>query len=806
MLFRSLKGLINPPDTPVLALDIKFKDLNRLDEIRQEALRNGGLLSDEGEWVSAQLGYEGSTYRVRLRLKGDRIDHLQGRKWSYRVQIQEGQKVLGMAVFSLQSPSTRNFDGEWLYHQALQREGVLGLRYSFARLFINGEDRGIYAVEEHFAKELLEAQERREGPIIKFSEDELWARYARLRQEGIYEDEGFQMARPEVPFHYEAYDSYQAGPPDTFGKTDPVEAPKLDRMRQAAEQLLRAFAAGELPASRVFDVPKLAKYLALSELLDAPHALIWTNVRFYYDPLTARLQPIGFDACPQFGGKALFCLAEPWTLQALADPLVCAAFVTELERVTQPEYVEELRTDFEPGWRAQLRLLQQEWPGLPLADSWANMKARQTLLALALQTDSPVAVYATKAENELELHVANLLPLPVEVFGVKGCEKCSLQRPGEAGKLPYTLAARPAGAKLDYITFKLPRNFGAFPLEVVARLPGAVSTWLLPVKTYGFNWQEGKGRPVAPGLAEALRRHPFLQLVAERLLQVKRGDWRVTGDLVLPDQYGLVAGPGVTLRFEQGALMLATGPLKFEGSKEAPVRLLPQSTSWAGLIVLYAPPSSWSWVEVGSTTSLDRAGWTTTGGVTFYRSPLTLSHCNFHGSLAEDTLNVIGSRVECRDSRFSKAVSDAFDGDFVTGLFERCEFRDIKGDGLDVSGSRELVITGLRAVKMGDKALSIGEGSDVVASDIVAEDCRFGPVSKDRSRLVLKGARLSNCEYGLAAYQKKAEYGPAQLEATGVSFENIKHQLLCQQGSRLTVNGKQAPEQSVDVEALYAGQ
>ena len=31
------------------------------------------------------------------------------------------------------------------------------MRYSFARLFINGEDRGIYAVEEHFAKELLDA-------------------------------------------------------------------------------------------------------------------------------------------------------------------------------------------------------------------------------------------------------------------------------------------------------------------------------------------------------------------------------------------------------------------------------------------------------------------------------------------------------------------------------------------------------------------------------------------------------------------------------------------------------------------------
>ncbi len=39
---------------------------------------------------------------------------------------------------------------------------------------VNGERRGIYAYEEHFAKHLIESRNRREGPIIKFDETAIW--------------------------------------------------------------------------------------------------------------------------------------------------------------------------------------------------------------------------------------------------------------------------------------------------------------------------------------------------------------------------------------------------------------------------------------------------------------------------------------------------------------------------------------------------------------------------------------------------------------------------------------------------------
>ena len=63
-----------------------------------------------------------------------------------------------------------------------------------------------------------------------------------------------------------------------------------------AISLLEGFRRRELKTSDVFDVKQMAKYFAVADLCGAEHATRWHNVRFYYNPVTSRLEPIGFDA------------------------------------------------------------------------------------------------------------------------------------------------------------------------------------------------------------------------------------------------------------------------------------------------------------------------------------------------------------------------------------------------------------------------------------------------------------------------------------------------------------------------------
>ncbi|MEA3396059.1 MAG: CotH kinase family protein, partial [Chloroflexota bacterium] len=165
-------------DLPILYFDIGFVEFQTLAAQREEALQKGVLMQDDDDWVRAQIRFQGETISVRLRLKGDWPDHLEEKKWSFRVKTRNDATLLGMRSFSVQAPYTRSHLNEWLYYEDLRQAGILAPRYSFVNVVVNGESWGLYALEESFSKELLESQGRRESVIVRFNEDLLWKQRA----------------------------------------------------------------------------------------------------------------------------------------------------------------------------------------------------------------------------------------------------------------------------------------------------------------------------------------------------------------------------------------------------------------------------------------------------------------------------------------------------------------------------------------------------------------------------------------------------------------------------------------------------
>ena len=142
--------------------------------------------------------------------------------------------LLGMNKFSLQSPVTRNYIWEWLFHELLRYEGLPSLRYYFRPLIVNGNHRGIYAIEEHFDKILLESNGFKEAPIIKFSEDLFWE------------------SRHKIGYRK----SFSTG----FKLKKIFKNPVLNKNFTTANKLLNGFHDGILETSEVFDIDFLAKY------------------------------------------------------------------------------------------------------------------------------------------------------------------------------------------------------------------------------------------------------------------------------------------------------------------------------------------------------------------------------------------------------------------------------------------------------------------------------------------------------------------------------------------------------------------
>jgi hypothetical protein len=284
------------------------------------------------------------------------------------------------------------------------------------------------------------------------------------------------------------------------------------------------------------------------------------------------------------------------------------------------------------------------------------------------------------------------------------------------------------------------------------------------------------GRPEARTIAEALARHAFLVYDAELdRLSVAAGDWSVAGDLVVPEGHALEIDGGTRLRFERDAALVASGALLFSGRDEHPIVLEPAdpAAGWGGVAVLgSAQRSRWESVVVRGTRSIARGAWQTSGGTSFVRSAIELVRCRFEDANCEDALNVVRAPVSLEDTVFERCASDAFDGDSVDGSLLRCTFHDVRGDAIDVSGSR-VHVEACSMTDIGDKGVSIGEASRVELRSCEVRRAKIGVACKDASRADADGLvieRTASC--AIAAYVKKPEYGPCSMRATHVTFEH----------------------------------
>jgi hypothetical protein len=819
-------GLYTANGLATLFLDIPFKSLVSIEEKRAEALATGILLTSDDDLVPATMHLNGDeSFSIEIRLKGDWTDHLVGDKWSFRIHVDDPQHaILGMRRFSIQAPETRNYEKEWVYHQNLIQEGILAPRYFFVNVVLNGKYNGIYALEESFTEDLLESQGRREGPIIRYSEDLLWKNWENL---GTVDSD----VRKTVE---------QIG---EFWLTD-VENSEITAFRQnhlskdelltgelfTAINLLYSFNEGLLAGEEVFDLPLWGKYFALTDLWAAGHATAWHNLRFYYNPVTGLLEPVVFDAMPFEASETKEKLAFPFADQGYIQrifriPGVQESYVSNLERITERSYFEELRSAYGDELNHFHRVLTGylekglfgDIPPLPWSDLWT----RASVLSSNLESPQPIqGNYRVISQNNngyLELDLNNLMVLPVEIQKLLVNGKSYQIQWDWCGQENCLSHLTSAGSKIvisenTSITLEIPlvgwqEDLGPEPeISITAVIWGGTTETANPLsRNYIPEGVDQGARPRA-SMEFVLENHPYLIEESPGTLRIDPGTWEINGDLILPDQTDLKIMAGTTLLFESGSVMVVDGSLDLEGSEEQLILLTSKGENWGGVVAFGNgfTESSWTHVRVENTAGVIRGGWVMTGGVTFYQNGLSLTQVTFSHNSAEDALNIIRADFALKQVEFLGTDSDAFDGDFTRGTVQDCSFENIAGDGLDFSGST-VNISQSTFRNIGDKAISAGEKSIIAVSASRIENSNIGIASKDLSEVSASDLEISNVQVaGLASYTKKPQYGPAYLNADQILLTDTEVVGLCQTGSTLIVDGSALLCEDLDVESLYA--
>lgn len=776
---------------PTLYIDMPFESSQRIEEKRTEALRIGMLLTSDDDYVPAQVRYrDGEILDVRMRLKGDWMDHLEGEKWSFRIHVRGDGQVMGMRRFSIQAPETRMFLNEWAFHENLIREGMLTTRYEFVNVLLNGELKGIYALEESFAEELLESQGRRPGVIIRFDEDLMWRNGASLWQAGVHSEGRFMVTNEN------------SADVTLFRSNYIAEDPELSLQAETAIGLLKAFQTGQRKASEVFDVSLIGRYYALTDLWEAEHSNDWNNRRFFYNPITGLLEPIAFDAEPLRGIGYETSVLDFVNDRVFDDPLIRKAYAQELDRISQPEYLTSFRDEINAELETLQAALKSEYIDVELSLPWELLEYRSIMLQTQLKPVQAVrgAYQVVRSEDNphseqyLQVDLINQMILPVVLVRFQiGNENIvpdvdwinpvtgdvlmsdqslpvlfPVQDPNIPGLFDPVRFLIPFG---DFIN-EAESESDAMEVDLIVRLAGLTEEFRIPLREEALPQALLNGpTPGIPDLSSMLEQHPFLSSQDNgRTLIVESGDWNVHGDLVIPEGIKLMITPGTTLRFESDALLYSTTPVMILGTEMAPVLLTAQKDTWAGVAVLHAEEDSiWKYALIEKMGGIAREGWMLTGGITFYESPLSLDHVRILHSQGEDAINVVRSKFSFLDSEFGYAVSDAFDGDFSTGTIIGCSFHDIGGDAIDISGA-DLIVEATSIVNVADKGVSVGEQSIATLYDVQIYTVGVGVASKDLSSISIDQVDISGAvNAGLAAYIKKPVYGPAHIKALSLT-------------------------------------
>ncbi len=778
-------------------ISMQPNDYATLAQKREMALQKGILTAGADEFVPAFIQHGDKVAEVRMRLKGDWTDHLLGDKWSFRVKVKGEQTLLGMKQFSLHHPRARNFAYEWLFHRALEREDILGLRYEFVEVALNGKSLGVYALEEHFEKRLIESQRRREGPIVKMNEELLWADRAATPRTVAASPTGIQ--------------SEQGSYVDAFGVESMMDTPAMYRRFKLAGSLLESVRSGDLPAHKVFDVPRVATYFALCDLLGSSHAVVWHNMRFYYNPVTALLEPIGFDAnagkpteSPHGAMREWESAARKFKDVVFSDPIFSAEYTRALERVAKAGYLEALLDATRADLDRQLTILYKEFPYFHFSKSVFEHN-RDVILAV-LQPVKGLHAYAqNRTSTALEIEVGNIQGMPLVVESVTFRDSLTL-RPSAPVILAPKVQALPVAHRV--IQLPLPADFPANvqlarDLAIHYRIVGSAT----PRKDPVFAWPRQATDILAADLA---RQDPnvgklpcFAVDEPNKRIALRPGRWQIDESVLIPAGYDVVAGEDTELFLGPDVTILSYSRLDWRGSAEAPVVIRSDGRGRGMVIANAGKESILDHVHFLGLANPKRNGWEVTSAVTFYESPAKFTNCVFADNNCEDALNMIRTEYTMENCFFANTKSDAFDADFANGRVLGCRFVNCGNDAVDTSGSTTEVVD-LKVEGTGDKGLSAGENSRMNARNVDLQDTAIGIASKDKSEFHIDGIRINGSEVGVTLYQKKPEFGPASMDVTGLSMTGVSVPYLIEQSSKLVVEGAAiAPNRSKVKDELY---
>ena len=156
-----------------------------------------------------------------------------------------------------------------------------------------------------------------------------------------------------------------------------------------------------------------------------------------------------------------------------------------------------------------------------------------------------------------------------------------------------------------------------------------------------------------------------------------------------------------------------------------------------------------------------------------------------------DAKGTLGLKIE-------NSISDAVDIDFSEGYIKKIEINHAGGDGIDFSGSYSSIDKAIVS-NVKDKALSIGEKTNLNLNFLEIKNNNIGVATKDESHVVINNVSSNSNLIDFMVFNKKKIYSEAYME---IKNSNLYNYLLDDENI-LIVNQKKLKNTKFNLEDHY---
>ena len=761
-----------------ISIEINQKNIIKIESNRKDVLDYLNGQQKEFKHVfpfiegSALIVNNNNKFKSDIRLKGDRRIHFEDRSnSSYRIDIKDNEVFNGMSKFSIQKPRIRNYLNEWVFHEMLGEGGLVKLKYDFYDFYLNGKFLGYYNLEESFGKVLLERNKRRNGPIFSLFENL----------------EKFNLTISQNKF-------------EVYNKKYWEKKENLTITKSAVKKL-NNFLEGKLEIEEVFDLEKWAWFFAVTDLTYTYHGTLLKSVKFYYNPINGKFEPIGFDGhrqTPNYSEHLLdlfnnidrtnFSIAKNKETNRVN-------FVSTIER----EFFfkgEEINYQFYNKYIESInKISSQEF----LNNFFKNREKKIKKINSGIYSDEYIFDYDTERKSGIGIYhfskkeiyrraksLLDMFSLKNDALFIEEDEKKLIFNNYSYNNIFLINAKILCDNNINIPKLKIDKKivyleksekFNHTCNEIY--FDNAISGNNVRFKINKYNSSEKK---ITSNKKNFLK-YFYLE---DKKIKLRNNSTIIDQNIYIPKGYEVIVTPGQKILLNNNAFVFSNSNWIVGGSKKKTF-IGGSSKNYGGGLIIYDNNKESRFINcefkylngLKFKVSQDLAPndffneRLIYGSINFFQTNVSIKDSLFENINSEDGLNIISSTYNVTDSFFIKTKHDAIDIDFSDGKIINLSFKNIGNDAVDFSGSTS-ELSSLNFENIVDKAISVGENSILNISDINVKNSLVGIASKDGSNTYANNVNFTNVDYPFAAYQKKKAYDSGKLIIDNFLINNFK--------------------------------